>query len=49
MSILLARCSPFLISQKEYIQRLDSVPSASADIQTLQEAEAYWQTHFSDG
>lgn len=46
---LLELCLPLLISHQEYIDRLDSIPSSSSDIQTLQEAKDYWVKHFNTG
>lgn len=46
MNRLLELCLPRLLTYEQYIQRLDSVPSSSKDIQTLEEAKQYWQKHF---
>lgn len=39
-------CKPHLVSYQDYVDRLDSVPSTSDDIQTLEEARQYWVKHF---
>ena len=46
MSRLLELCLPLLLTKEQYIQRLDSVLTASEDIQTMEDAQAYWRKHF---
>ncbi len=46
MNRLYALCLPLLLTKEQYIQRLDSVLTSSEDIQTMEDAQAYWRKHF---
>lgn len=46
MSYLLELCLPYLLTREQYFQRLDSVLTSSEDIQTMEDAQAYWRKHF---
>lgn len=48
MNQLYLLCKPHLVSYQQYVDRLDSLPSASSDIQTLEEAKQYWVKHFAN-
>lgn len=49
MNHLYLLCKPYLLTNQQYVDRLDSLPSSSRDIQTLQEAKDYWVKHFETG
>ena len=46
MNRLYALCLPRLLTKEQYLERLDSVLTASEDIQTMEDAKIYWQKHF---
>ena len=46
MSYLLELCLPYLLTREQYLERLDSVLTSSEDIQTMEDAQAYWRKHF---
>lgn len=46
MNQLYVLCKPFLLTCEQYLDRLDSVITQSAEIQTLEEARSYWRKHF---